>query len=54
MKKDKPIQFRLSVEDHARIALIKEHYGLATAAAAVRFVLKMVADKLPCQKGVKP
>lgn len=50
MKNDKPIQFRLSAEDHARIALIKAHYGLATAAAAVRFAIKATVDKTPSNK----
>lgn len=54
IKKYKPTQFRLGMEDNARIEAIKAAYGLATNAAAVRFVLKMVADKLPCQKGIKP
>jgi|688.fasta_scaffold62559_2 hypothetical protein len=40
MKNDKPIQFRLSSEDIARLDAIRCHFGLATYAAAVRFAVK--------------
>lgn len=49
-RKFTPTQFRLTPEDNARIEAIKAAYGLATNAAAVRFALKMTADKAPNNK----
>lgn len=51
--KKKPIAFRLTDDDIARLEVIKAHYGLASSAAAVRFAVKAVADKVPSNKRPK-
>lgn len=59
MAASKQVPFRLTETDRAKIAAIKEHFGLPSDAAAVRYAVQqmhvMVVDARPkaARKGAK-
>lgn len=50
MPVSKPVPFRLSEADRAKIALIRQHFGLPSDAAAVRYAVQQTAAALADRK----
>jgi hypothetical protein len=49
MASSKPVPFRLSEDDRAKIERIRQHFGLPSNAAAVRYAVQRTAERLAGQ-----
>lgn len=49
-KGTRPTQVRLTDQDKERAERIRDHYGLPSAAAAIRYALQTASKKIPKKK----